>query len=299
MSRFSPRVCSVLSRRSLLPSRSRHLRGVEAPSSRGRDKVLGIRGDLKVLNVRIVPKDVAARQGGRVLRRNGNYTGLLQILFAIERLLRHVFAVHRILADVVDLLRRRQLLLLLLLAAHDRATLLTVAVLNVTRPDRRRATRRRGCLHALGRALRDGLEHVSRHIRRWTIVAAVLQTVHAIRITHEDRSALRSAAHYVPHAFAVFGAQALPGTVQRGRAALLIRRQGGAVQVGHAGPGHTGQLPTAKQTGHSFSLIGRVEALVVIRALKFDKELAEKEREREGRGREERKETDVSFRNIR
>jgi len=259
--------------------------------------VLGIRGDLKVLNVRIVP-EVAARQGGRVLRRNGNYTGLLQILFAIERLLRHVFAVHRILADIVDLLRRRQLLLLLL-AAHDRATLLTVAVLNVMRPDRRRATRRRGCLHALGRALRDGLEHVSRHIRRWTIVAAVLQTVHAIRITHEDRSALRSAAHYVPHAFAVFGAQALPGTVQRGRAALLIRRQGGAVQVGHAGPGHTGQLPAAKQTGHSFSLIGRVEALVVIRALKFDKELAEKEREREGRGREERKETDVSFRNIR
>lgn len=276
-SRFSPQ-SSVLSRRSLLPSRSRHLRGVKAPSPRGRGEMLGIRGDLKVLNVRIVPEDVAARRAGRVLRRDGNYTGLLQILFAIERLLRHVFTVHRILADVMNLLR----LLLLLDGAHDRATLLTVAVLNVARPDRRRAaTRRSGRLHALGRALGDGLEHVPRHIRRWTIVATILQSVHTIRVTHEDRGALRPAAHYISHTLAVLGAQVLTGAVQRGRAALLIRRQGGTVQIGDAGPGHAGQLPAAKQTGHSLSSISRIEALVIIRTLKFDKELAEKQRERE------------------
>lgn len=93
-------VVSVLSG-SVLPVRSRHLGGVEASFPR-RGEVLRV-VDLILLHVWIVPKDITTRRTGRILRRYRDYAGLLQILFAIECLLCHVFSIHRILSTVMNL----------------------------------------------------------------------------------------------------------------------------------------------------------------------------------------------------
>lgn len=223
--------------------------------------MLGVR-DLKV---RVASEYGAAGCTGRVLGCHGDYAGLLQILLSIERLLRHVFAVHRILNGV-----RGDFLVLLLLQPllGTRRALLAIVILTVTRTNdwRCASRRRRRILHALRRALTDRLEHMSRHTRRRTMT--VLQTIHAIRVSHIDGCALRPATHNVPHAFPVRGAQALSGAAQHGRATLLVRRCGGVVQVGDTGPSDAGEFPAPEQVGHSLSSVARVEALIVVRALK-------------------------------
>jgi len=97
---------------------------------------------------------------------------------------------------------------------------------------------------------------------------AVSQTVYAIRIAHEDRSALRPTTHYVSHALAIFGVGTL-SRAARNAVLLLIGLRADIVQIGEAGP-QTGQFPAAKQVGHSFHSVGHIEAFVVVRTLKFE-----------------------------
>ena len=82
------------------PARSRHLCGIEASFPWSGELWAG---DLILLHVWIVPKDITTRWTGRILRRYRDYPSLLQILFTIKCLLRHVFPIHRILSTVMNL----------------------------------------------------------------------------------------------------------------------------------------------------------------------------------------------------
>lgn len=259
--------CSVLSR-GPAGSGSRHLGGVEAALPRGAE-VLRARRELELLNVRVVPKDVAddRRAGCDVLRLNGYYAGLLEILLAVERLLRHVLAVDRAaLRLIVGTVYPSTAPAPAATAADVRRTVSVVllrGVVLITKTRRRvRARHRTGVLQALRRALRYRLEDVPRHARRRAV--HLLEPVDAIRVPHEDRSALGTSADYVPHALTILRAQTLTRTRQPRRRSEEARR---AVQIGNARPAHARQLPAAHQVRYPLGLHRSVQALVVVRTL--------------------------------
>lgn len=200
---FSTRkgVFSVLSGGGVRPYWSRHLRGVETSFPRCREVLWT--GDLILLHIRTVPEDVAAGGAGRVLRRYCDDTGLLQILFAIERLLRHVLPVYGILTDVVHLHGLRGLI--------GVALLVTVLVALSGGG----GAGRRDVFQALRGTLSDRLQHVSGHAGRGAVVG-FLKTVDAVRISHVDRGALWSTADDVSHPFSVLCAQTLSRCVRDG-----------------------------------------------------------------------------------